>query len=586
MPPNPSYEAMTALVDELARSGVTDACVSPGNRSAPLAFALACHSGVHVWTHVDERASAFFALGLARATGRPVVVACTSGSAAANFLPAAVEAHHARVPLILLTADRPPELRERSAGQTIDQVGLYGSHALWSFDLGVPESTVAGLRHVRAAACRAVAVARGKPAGVAHLNLPLRDPLHPTEPFVAENGTSDLGPTAHTSVVSSQSCPGREALASVARLLAQARRPILQCGTLDVEEAAEAVDAVRALADRLGAPILAEPTSNLRRGALQGRVVLSYEALLRAGRFSGLEAPDVVVRVGAPPTSRTVATWLETCAPALVVLDHTGGWPDPAADARQMIHGSLAPTCLAIAEEVAETSTEPGWRDTWLDVDRSALDRLGNVLARPGPPFEGNVVRAVVESLPGDAALYVGNSLAVRDLDWFWPPDVTDVPVFSNRGTNGIDGFVSCVLGAAAGGRRVLGLCGDVSFFHDLGGLVAARRLGVSACFVVTNNGGGGIFDFLPTARAPAGYAEHYEELFVTPLGVDLGPLVEGYGASFVSVDRSEAIASELVRAWKAPGVSVIEVVVDRSDSGRRHAEAWEAVQTLEEDPT
>lgn len=578
MAPNPNYLAMDALVDELARSGVTDACVSPGNRSAPLAFALARHPAVKVWTHVDERSSAFFALGLARATRRPVAVACTSGSAAANFLPAAVEAHHARVPLVLLTADRPPELRERSAGQTIDQLGLYGSHARWSFDVGVPDASPHGLRHVRAAACRAAAVARGRPAGVAHLNLPMRDPLHPTAPPEDEvRPSSPLG-EPHTSVVEATGSRPTEALGPVVAALAEARRPVLQCGPRDPDEGDDLARAVRALADRIDAPVLAEPTSNLRVDALRGRLVHAYEGLLRANCFHGEDAPDVVVRIGAPPTSRTVATWLEEAAPTLVVIDETDGWPDPSAQARHIVRGAAAETVQALADGVS--GCEHGsWCHAWAAADESALGALADAGPAAGAPFEGDVVRAIADALPDDAALYVGNSLAVRDLDWFWPADAPRVSVLANRGANGIDGFVSCVLGASVAGRRVLGLCGDVSFFHDLGGLVAARRHGLSACFVVPNNGGGGIFDFLPTARAPAGYAEHYEELFVTPLGVDLGPLVEGYGASFASVDTAAALGPELERVWGRPGVSVVEVRVDRETSLARHAAAWDAVR-------
>ncbi|MDG2307144.1 MAG: 2-succinyl-5-enolpyruvyl-6-hydroxy-3-cyclohexene-1-carboxylic-acid synthase [Candidatus Binatia bacterium] len=582
MAPNRNYLAMEVLVEELVRSGVTDACVSPGNRSAPLAFALARNSGVKVWTHVDERSAGFFALGLARATRRPVVVACTSGTAAANLLPAAVEAHHAGVALILLTADRPPELRERSAGQTIDQLGLYGSHARWSFDLGVPEPTEVGVRHVRAAACRAVAESVGLPAGVAHLNLPMRDPLDPSN----EEGVAlaEVGATArdsearYTLVTVPNAGVSADLLRPIADRLATARRPLLYCGPLD-SDAPNLVAAVRALAQRLDAPLLAEPISNLRRSEAGERLVGSYEALLRDDAFAAASRPDVIVRLGAPPTSRTVATWLDGCGAELVVLDEGGGWPDPGCRASHVVHGSIAENCQTMAAALRSVDSDADWCEQWAAGERRAAQALAVSVEGESAPFEGHIMRAIGAALPSDASVYVGNSLAVRDLDWFWPSDAPSVRVLANRGANGIDGFVSSVLGAAAGGMPVVGVCGDLSFFHDLGGLVAAQRLGVRACFVVTNNGGGGIFDYLPSARAEGGYEEHFEELFVTPLGIELGPLVAAHGVEFRRAERVEQIRPAIERALASATTSVVEVVVDRADSRAAHARAWAAAR-------
>lgn len=577
--PNRNYVAMEALVAELARCGVRDACLCPGNRSAPLAFALAREAGIRLWTHVDERSAGFFALGLARATRRPVAVACTSGTAAANLVPAAVEAHHARVPLVLLTADRPPELRERSAAQTIDQAKLYGSHARWSFDPGPPEPTEAGLRHVRAAACRAVSEAWGAPAGVAHLNLPMRDPL---DPFPEEGidvlpDGGRLRAEPHTEAARVVVSPSPEQLRRVAALLEGARRPLVYCGPLDAEDVA-LVPALRALAERLGAPVLAEPISNLRRPELGAHLVDVYEALLRAPEFAAAADPDVVLRLGGPPTSRTVATWLDARDAELVVVDEPGGWADPSCRASHLVRGSTVDVCRALADGVVRTGARPGWLEQWVRAVTRARAALGASLEAGPAPFEGHVVRAVAQVLPPSATVYVASSLAVRDLDWFWPDGPTPVRFLANRGANGIDGFASSVLGAAAGGERVLGLCGDLSFFHDVSGLVAARRLGLRACFVVQNNGGGGIFDFLPAAKAPAGYAEHYEDLFVTPLGLELGLLVRAFDVGFERVDTVAGIAPAVARAWESDRTSVVEVAIDRSESRAGHARAWRAV--------
>ncbi len=570
--PNRNYRAMSALVDALARAGVRHVCLSPGNRSAPLAFALAQHPDLEVWTHVDERSAGFFGLGIARATAAPVAVACTSGSAAANLLPAVVEAHYAGVGLILLTADRPPELRERAAGQTIDQLGLYGSHVRWAFDLGVPEDGAGGLRHVRAAGTRAVVEATGPPGDVVHLNLPMRDPLDPV-PGDAGAWASDV---ATASVRIARSVPGAE-LAPVVERLARSRRPLVYAGPLDAPR--DAARAVRRLADGLGAPVLAEPISNLRSAALEGCLVGGLEALLRDPEFAAEMRPDVVLRVGLPPTTRTAATWLDECGAELVVVDETARWSDPDCRATELVRGPTAAVCEALAAELSGNAAEVAWAERWTAAGRAARDALHASIERESEPFEGHVVRALGEVVPDDAWIHVGNSLAVRALDWFWPRDALPARVLANRGANGIDGFVSTVLGESVAGPPVVGLCGDLSFFHDAGGLVAGSRLGVRACFVVVNNGGGGIFDFLPAARAGEGYTEHFEKIFTTPLGLDLGAVATAYGARHTRVDRVSGIAPAVEEGLCARQTSVVEVVVDRSRSVAAHERAWAAAR-------
>lgn len=572
--PNRNYRAMSALVDALARAGVRHACLSPGNRSAPLAFALAQHPDLEVWTHVDERSAGFFALGVARATASPVAVACTSGSAAANLLPAVVEAHYAGVGLIVLTADRPPELRERAAGQTIDQLGLYGSHARWAFDLGVPGEGERGLRHVRAAGARAVAEAAGPPGDVVHLNLPMRDPLDPIP--------DEEGPHAnHVAVASvrvARGVPGAE-LGPVAERLARSRRPVVYAGPLDASP--DTAEAVRRLADGLGAPVLAEPISNLRSVALEGWLVAGLESLLRDPEFTAGARPDLVLRVGLPPTTRTAATWLNECGAELVVVDETGRWSDPDCRAAELIRGPTAAVCEVLAAGLSGNATDPAWVERWTAAGRTARDALHASIDREPEPFEAHVVRALAEVVPDDAWIHVGNSLAVRELDWFWPHDTLPARVLANRGANGIDGFVSTVLGESVGGPPVVGLCGDLSFFHDAGGLVASSRLGVRACFVVVNNGGGGIFDVLPAARAGAGYREHFETIFTTPLGIDLGAVARAYGARHARVDRVAAIAPAIEAGLGAKETSVVEVVVDRGFSVAAHERAWAAAREV-----
>ncbi len=571
------------LVDELVRAGVRHAVVSPGSRSTPLALALVRHGSLKAWSHIDERAGSFFALGLARRTRTPVVVACTSGTAAANLLPAVVEAWHAQVPLILLTADRPPELRDCGAGQTIDQIRLFGTHVRWFVEVGTPEASADALRYARTLACRAAATAAGPPAGPVHLNCPFREPLVPEvvpgdvppdlalkAPLAARG--RDGGP--YTRVGAGTLVPDAAAVAEVVAALAHARRPLVVCGPLDDPDP-ELPAAVAALAAALGAPVLADATANLRRPALAACLADVPDALVRAPRFAAAHVPDAVVRLGAPPTSRALATWLarHDTVPQ-VVIDATGGWPEPAGVASHVLRARPTAACAALAAALGGPRAPGDWTARWQRAGAAARAALEGALAREEAPFEPHAVAALAATLPATATLYVGNSMAVRALDAFWPADGPPVRVLANRGANGIDGFVSSVLGAAAGAPApVLGLCGDLSFLHDLHGLLTVRRHGVRATFLVLDNDGGGIFDFLPVARV----GEGYEEFFATPHGLDFRPAVEMYGAAFVRVRDAAALPPALAAALAAPVTTVVELAFARAHSVAGHARLWEA---------
>ncbi len=566
--PNRTYVGPALLVDELVRAGVRHACITPGSRSTPLALTLAAHPALRAWSHVDERSAGFFALGLAKATRSPVVLACTSGTAAANFLPAVVEAWHARVPLVVLTADRPPELRECGAGQTIDQMHLFGSHVRWFVDVGTPEPTAAWMRWARTLACRAVATAVGPPAGPVHLNCAFREPLVPdaTEPTTlvpARNGSPWV------QVPAADTTPD---VTAITPLLRSARRPLIVCGLLDDPDPG-LPNAVAALARAIGAPVLAEPASNLRRHPLDDVLVDAYDAVLRHAGFATGHRPDVVLRLGATPTSKVLAGWLAQLDDVpQVVIAAEGTWPDPAGVAAHVLRGTPLAACARLARSVDDVEPDPRWLARWRRAARSARSALATAVATDGEPFEAHAIAALAAALPTDATLYVGNSLAVRDLDWFWPAHAPVVRVLANRGANGIDGFVSSVLGAAAASPTpTVGLCGDLSLYHDLNGLLAVRRHGVRAVLLVVDNDGGGIFDHLPVAREGASF----EEFFATPHGLDFRPTVEMYGAGFERVTRVADLSGALDRALAAPRTTVVLLQVDRAHSVAAHARAW-----------
>jgi 2-succinyl-5-enolpyruvyl-6-hydroxy-3-cyclohexene-1-carboxylate synthase len=587
--PNRAHAFATALFEELARAGVRDVCLCPGSRSTPLAVATARQPELRCWTHIDERSAAFFALGLAKAKRAPVALICTSGTAAANFLPAVVEAHYARVPLLLLTADRPPELREWGAGQTIDQGKLYGGHVRWFAEAPLPEASGGALRYARALASRAVAAARGRPAGPVHVNLPFREPLEPVE--VPGDVASDLGERdplaasgrpgrAYAAVAEAELAPDAKTADALAELVRAHPRGVIACGPLDADAALAA--AVARLGRAAGWPILADATSQLRRGAhvAGAPVIATSDLFLGDEAFAATRAPEVILRIGATPTSVALRRWTLRHAPEhLVLVDPDGAWNDPSHLTSQVLRVDPAALCDAVVEGLAKGDAEPrgGWLEDFAVAERRTAAAALRCLAEEEALLEPRAVGEIARALPDHSLLYVSNSMPVRDLDAFLPASPRPLRVLCNRGANGIDGMISSALGAAAAdcGHVVL-LTGDLAFAHDLGGLLAARRHGLRATIVLLNNDGGGIFSFLPIAAY--GDAVRFEENFRTPLGVDFAPAAESFGVRFTRVGSWEHFRADLKESLVNPRTSVIEVPVDRDRSVAHHREIQRAV--------
>ncbi len=580
--------ALRAIAEELVRAGVDHAIVCPGSRSTPLALAVRAHSKLRVRVLLDERAAGFFALGLARTSRRPVAVIVTSGTAAANLLPAVVEAYHARVPLVLLTADRPPELRDRGAPQTIDQVRLFGGYARWSADLPLPDGAPEMTRHVRSVVGRAVAMAVGSPPGPVHLNLPFREPLVPTAALgpLDEGGSSDWHARPFTDVVAGdRSLPAADVTALAARIAA-IRHGLILAGPQD-DPALPA--AVARLAAATGYPILADPLSGVRCGPHDRSMVLAHaDHLVRPGSWSDAHPPELVIRFGATPTSKPVNTLVAEASPAQIVIDGDGGWSDPLILATTFVHADAAATAIALADELAGgriAALADDWARAWTDADETADRALSAWLAAVesrGEPFEGLPFAVLGETAADGALVWAGNSMPVRDLDAWLPSGPRATRPHSNRGANGIDGVVSTALGAAAADLGPVTLVvGDVSFLHDLNALVAARLHGLSATIVLIENDGGGIFSFLPQATTDApevGLPDHYEELFGTPHGIEVGPIVTALGGEYLSVGPAE-LREALSASFMGPGVRVLGFRTDRARNVELHRAAAAAVE-------
>jgi 2-succinyl-5-enolpyruvyl-6-hydroxy-3-cyclohexene-1-carboxylate synthase len=546
---------------------MTDACVAPGSRSTPLALALASNAAVRVHVHIDERSAAFFALGIAKATDRPVAVLCTSGTAAANFHPAVLEAHHAHVPLIVCTADRPPELRDVGAGQAIDQWKLYGDAVRWFSDLGPPSDVPGAGAAWRANAARAFAAALGPPAGPVHCNFPYREPLVPSgAPLVDAPGRP--GGLPYTTVPRDAPAPPDPAtLARLTDLVRSAPRGAVVAGW-----GARATPAVvLRFAAAAGWPLLADPLSGLRTEP----AVSTYDALVRVPDFASAHRPELVLRLGALPTTRAVTEWLQG-VPA-VVLDPSGAWRDPAHDAVAFVRADpdvvLAALAASLEADAGERSRS--WAEQWRAADARARAALDALLDADDRPFEGRVARDVVAALSPGATLVVASSMPVRDLESFAAPR-DGIRYLANRGVNGIDGFVSTVLGVAtASPAPVVALLGDLCFLHDSNGLIGAARRGVDATFVVLDNDGGGIFSFLPQRDAAP---EVFVELFATPHGVDLAALARVHGMEVCEVRRAGDLRPALQRAVASGGLHLLHVRTDREDNLARHRAVWAAV--------
>jgi len=566
------------FIEAAVEAGVREAIVCPGSRSAPLALAIH-RAPLRAHVALDERAGAYFALGLAKASRRPVLVLCTSGTATANFFPAVLEAHHARVPLLLVTADRPPELRDTGATQVVDQIKLFGDRVRWFCEAGVPWSDPEALRYVASLGRRAVAAAWGVPAGPVHLNFAFREPLVP-EPEALDAASASGGAVAGAS----DGAPGppdgphpsSRVVERIARLLRSRRRGLLLCGPDDAPP--EFADAVTALAEVTGYPVLADPASGVRYGGgAHSHVYGAYDAFLRSPAFAAREAPEVVLQFGAALTSKAYHLYAARHAEAIGIgVDAAGAWRDPARRSREVVAADPAAFARALAAALAKGSEPlPGWNESFGRAETAARRALAG-FRHMDPAFdEGRLIAALADAAPDGATLYVGNSMPVRDLDLFVPFLPKRLRVLANRGTSGIDGVLSSALGASvASDAPLLVVVGDLSFHHDLNGLSALREGRARATIVIVNNDGGGIFSFLPIANHEA----TFERFFGTPHGLDFGPVCATYGVPFERPETWEALHASVAGSLAERRSHVIEVRTERRENRERHEEAWRAV--------
>ncbi len=586
------------FVRALADAGVRDLVVSPGSRSTPLALAASAERALRCHVHVDERVAGFFALGQARATGRPTALVCTSGTAGSHWVPAAVEASIAGVPLVCITADRPWEAYDCASPQTVDQHDVLGAHARHRAELGTPNPSPSALRAVARIAAQCVHRARWPMPGAVHLNARFRKPLEPVdvptpepwEPLV-EALLSRPAPTVYEPLQAAS----REAVDALSRALRKARRAWVVCGptlTHDPARAQSTREAIAKLCQLSGAVLMAESTSGARYGALDGVVTLpSFDALLRSTAFLSRAKPDVVIEFGLPPTSPAYASWAaESHAPRHVVAPH--GWPDPhgtAASVTLAEPGELARALCASLQGHVVSAETVAWGER-LDLAQRLAGEAIDAAQFDARWSEAAVAWTITNTLPDDSVLCVGNSLPVRDLDTFTTFSRGPLRVLHQRGASGIDGIVAGAAGARSvtpTERLVVAYLGDLSALHDLGGLNAARIEGGPMAIVVVQNQGGRIFEQLPLGRIAAPGTElgdRFAQVFTTPQAVSFEHAASAFGLAYERVTSPTELARSLNNARAHTRPVVIEAVVDpatgRPLRDRAHAAVREALAT------
>ncbi len=546
----------SVLVETLHRCGITMAVVCPGSRSTPLTVAFASHPEIKAIPILDERSAAFFALGRAKKTGLATVLVCTSGTAGANFYPAVIEAQTSSVPLIILTADRPPELRNCHAGQTIDQVKLYGNLPNWYCELAVPEANLAMLRYLRQNIIQAWQQSLFPLPGVVHLNIPLREPLAPIKQPLGSietqftpdffNTVISTTPASNTVALPWNSWQGKSGM--IIAGLAQPRNPQAYC------------QAIAFLSQALSFPVLAEALSPLRNYAqLNPYLISTYDSILRQTAAAQL-IPEVVIQVGELPTSKQLRNWLQKIDVERWIIDEKVDNFDP-------LHGKsihLGISLEQIARKIPlklknnlENSPQTSYCQQWCTLEKQTRTALDHTLESLHQMYEGKAAWLISQTLPSGTPIFLANSMSVRNAEFFWQPNNQGIVPYFSRGANGIDGTLSTALGIAYQDAGVL-LTGDLALLHDTNGFLVSPKFQGHLTIIVINNHGGGIFEILPIAKFP-----EFEEYFATPQSVDLAQLCTAYGVKHITIDSWQQLA-DLITNLPQQGIRVLELKCDR----------------------
>lgn len=547
---------IAALVDELYQLGVREVVISPGSRSTPVAI-LCCEHQFDVYIDIDERSAAFFALGIAKEKCRPVALLCTSGSAAAHYLPALVEARYSRVPMIVLTADRPPELRQVGAPQTIDQNKLFGGYVNFYEEISLPEETETMHRYVRMVMQKAYGAVMKTGFGTAHINIPLREPLIPDlNKLDFSAGRSSY----RFQLISELSQANRNIVlpdSSIFDFLINKNGIIIGGGDAYADYHREVI----ALAQRLKAPLLADPLSNFRN--YDSDVIIdSYQAFLKSNEIKDELKPDYIIQFGQTPVSKSLQQYAARHRQSLFIqVDTVFEYRNPALSTDTYIEAS--PKQFANALKSEKSNTE--YLKKWQTHQKRMRDKLKSA-EKETRFFEGAIIQKMQKQLPEGCRLYAANSMAIRDVDDFFEARAQKIKVMGNRGTNGIDGTISTALGIAAAKEPTVLLAGDLALFHDMNGLLTGKKYALNLTIILFNNNGGGIFRYLPQSKE-----KHFETLFLTPHDLDFSALKSLYGITYYEASTIDDFERCFKKAQAEPGIKLIETKIDLELSKELH---------------
>ena len=574
----------SVLVETLARLGLDLAVICPGSRSAPLAVAFAQQEQIEAISILDERSAAFFALGHGKRTHKPVALICTSGTAGANFYPAIIEAHESRVPLLVLTADRPPELRHCQAGQAIDQQKLYGNYTSWYSELALPELSLNQLRYLRQTLVYGWERTGFPVPGVVHLNCPFREPLAPepqpqTQEFVRMLGDG-IWDEFFAAVIPERPAIPRPSGESLDRAFAawfKSDRGLIVAGVAQPHNPKRYSERVAQLAKTIGFPVFAEALSPLRHWAsLNPQLVVGYDLLLRHPEIAAKFQPDLVLQLGDLPTSKVLRQWLQQLNALTWVLDPGDRNLDPLHG--RTVHLRLDIERLPIPDPVVPPSPSQ-FCQQWCDADAKLARALSSKMSDTRQLREAQLPWLLSHSLPSQRQVMVANSTPVRDMEWFWQPSDRQTQVFCNRGANGIDGTLSTAIGLAYEGKPTVLISGDLAFLHDTNGLLLAQQLKGHGhlTVVLINNQGGGIFELLPIAQ----FNPPFQEFFSTPQQVNLEKLCAAYEIAYSQI-KSGGDLKDALHQFPQPGVRVLELKSDRSQDHAWRSQLFSLASQLE----
>ncbi|PSO99029.1 MAG: 2-succinyl-5-enolpyruvyl-6-hydroxy-3-cyclohexene-1-carboxylic-acid synthase [Cyanobacteria bacterium QS_9_48_30] len=558
------------IAETLKRLGLTTAIICPGSRSAPLTVALAQHPEIEAIPILDERSAAFFALGVAKRSHVPAALVCTSGTAGANFYPAVIEASESQVPLLVLTADRPPELRDCHAGQAIDQQKLYGSYPNWQAELALPSQEIGMLRYLRQTIVQAVKRSLFSVPGAVHLNVPFREPLAPTpqpdtlnsqlhqEDFFA--GIT-LNPYPH-------SCTGDSASRPYSSLLStwkQCERGIIIAGVAQPQHRQEYCQAITHLSQSLGWAVLAEGLSPVRNYAhLNPYLISTYDLILGNPQLSQKLAPEMVIQLGALPTSKELRAWLNSTQPQRWIIDPSPENFDPLHGKTTHLHLSVEQLATTIPPLAKQESVSSDYLHQWRDAETQLRQALDKTMATTDTLFEGKAAWLLSQTLPPATPLLIANSMPVRDVEFFWKPNNSGIQPFCNRGANGIEGSLSTALGIAHHHQSSVMLTGDLALLHDTNGFLQRNRFTGHLTIVLINNNGGGIFEMLPISQ----FEPPFQEYFATPQEMDFAQLCGTYGIEYKRITNWQQLQA-LLNPLPEKGIRVLEIPTNRREDAK-----------------